>query len=356
MQRLSVLFGLAALFPSKRSVLAISNHRVGKACREINLEWNSPEKEDTVITIRGGQDWCCRLRFKERGSIEELLGFPYNPCAVRAGRSIAAPGASDRGGAGDDRHEQCIVSHFPPQRSPAPGHLSAPQRGTGLAPGLQSVTSPTLPLPSREAPEGIAHGHRAEQRALPAGGWRRVRRSLPWCPALPAACSTAGAHDQGSSQHAGMASPLRRWLFLLLLQPAFVLPSLLLLMEKVLLLAARDDGPAPALPIPAGTSICSSCAGMRVSRWHRDGCSAEGLAAMAGCRGTHLHFARGRKPCGRCRGHRAAPVGRLGYSVVLTARVQGLLSASPCEAQSPTSLRGESLRDLQLHFLTSLMR
>lgn len=40
------------LLPSKCSVLAISNHRVGKACRDINLEWNSPEKGDTVITIR----------------------------------------------------------------------------------------------------------------------------------------------------------------------------------------------------------------------------------------------------------------------------------------------------------------
>lgn len=31
-------------------------------------------------------------------------------------------------------------------------------------------------------------------------------------------------------------------------------------------------------------------------------------------------------------------------------------SPSPAEAQSPTSRRGGSLRDLQLHFLTSLMR
>lgn len=73
MQGLSILFGLVALLPSKCLVLAISNHRVGKAPREISLEWNSPEKEDTVVTIRGGQDWCRRLRFKERGSVAELL-------------------------------------------------------------------------------------------------------------------------------------------------------------------------------------------------------------------------------------------------------------------------------------------
>lgn len=101
-----MLFGVVALLPSKCSVLAISNHRVGKACREINLEWNSPEKNHTVMTIRGDEGWCCRLRFKEHGRIAELLGFPCDPCAVRAGRSIAAPGASDRGGAGDDQREQ----------------------------------------------------------------------------------------------------------------------------------------------------------------------------------------------------------------------------------------------------------
>lgn len=73
-------------------MLAVNNQKLGKACKEINLEWNSPEKEDIVITVTGGQDWCCTLRFKEHGSIEGLLPFLYNPCAAHDGWNMAAQG------------------------------------------------------------------------------------------------------------------------------------------------------------------------------------------------------------------------------------------------------------------------
>lgn len=46
------MFTLEFLLPSKCSVLAISNHGVGKACRNINLEWNSSEKGDAAIIIK----------------------------------------------------------------------------------------------------------------------------------------------------------------------------------------------------------------------------------------------------------------------------------------------------------------
>lgn len=89
---------------------------------------------------------------------------------------------------------------FSPSGALQPGHLSASQSGTGLAPGLRSTTVPMLPLPGPRAPEGIARGHAAEQQVLWAGALCGVSRSFPWCPAPPApACGTARAHDQGIS-------------------------------------------------------------------------------------------------------------------------------------------------------------
>lgn len=82
-------------------------------------------------------------------------------------------------------------------------------------------------------------------------------------------------------------------------------------------------------------------------KWHRD----EGCGGQGGV--NHLPTAQaGAQHCGVKRGCcRKALLG-----AELAAMVRSCLTASPCEAQTPTSLQGESLRDLQLHFLTSLMR
>lgn len=82
-------------------------------------------------------------------------------------------------------------------------------------------------------------------------------------------------------------------------------------------------------------------------KWHRD----EGCGGQGGV--SHLHTAQaGAQLCGvKCGCCRKALLG-----AELAAMVRSCLTASPCEAQTPTSLQGESLRDLQLHFLTSLMR
>jgi len=275
-QRLSFSFGLAALLPllSKRSVLAVSNRGVGKARRSINLAWNSPEKEDAAITVGGGQDWCCRLGSEERSSAEEALRARQSPRweERRSTRSVRGQGA------GHGQHPQCAVFRFLPERSPAPGQLAASQRGTGLAAGLRSVAVPALPL-------CIARG--------------RAAVPVRWWPVQGTARSTARARGQGSPGTEG-SQPARRRLLLLLLHPLPVAPSLL--MEKVFLSRPGRDGPAAGAPIPAGSSGSSSHAGVRVSAYRQNAARGRllwgGGGSRSGVRGTHLHFARGKKCAG----------------------------------------------------------
>lgn len=132
---------------------------------------------------------------------------PCNPSAARAGRSTAAPGASDHRGGGHDQPEHWATISFLPR--------GALRLGTVLLP--RSVIVPMLPLFQQEAPKGVAHGHTvdgciadghtAEGHTADGPACQQpvqISRSPPCCPPLPAlACSTATACGDSSSPRKG---------------------------------------------------------------------------------------------------------------------------------------------------------
>lgn len=141
------------------------------------------------------------------------------------------------------------------------GTSPLPRAAQGWLQGCGARPSPRCPCPDREPPKALPVGTRPSSRScglVPCAGSAAASRGAQHRLPLPAA--RPGLMIK-ASRHKGTASPLQRWLFLPLLRPVFVLPSPMLPTEKVLPLAAGSD----AAPVPAGTSICSSCAGMRVS-------------------------------------------------------------------------------------------
>lgn len=94
-------------------------------------------------------------------------------------------GSSDRGGAGDDQHER-MVFPFLPQRSPVPGHLSAPQSGWPWAGcGAAERDRPHAAPAHTGSPR--RHCMRACSRAAVPVCWWPVQGQAqpPWRPALP---------------------------------------------------------------------------------------------------------------------------------------------------------------------------